>query len=728
MFPNKNQSIKTHAPDSSLRTGFSVLSLAVLRVTAFLALAALIVAAAQREHRKPRKVELITTRLSPNAHVNKYRDNVVLRYRRVDARGELLKFPPVGNALEVYQPAVVRDAYLAMKGPEVIQVRITASGPTVVRSPETIIASAGRPAEYFAVIENQTEDTVRVRIEGHDNPGVTVPVQQILVPSGVTVGEFVTFRVLEPGARDVRMALTVPGGSAIVKGRVDARQPGKLRVRLRNPDGSPAAGRVYLTASDGMFHAPDGALQRIMPNTREYYFQMEDSCLVTVPAGPVQLEVVRGFESPPVKQNVTVTAGKINKAELTLRRKWDMGAEGWYAGDMHIHANYHYNPYITPDDVIVQQLAEDLNLANMMVANSNVGPHDYLYERQYFEGKPHRYSRDRYVLVWNEEMRNDGPYGHLVMTGLKHLVEPIFTGFPGTQNWETYPANYVLAMAATKQGGAVSYAHPFRKTPKFSNSANGIPFGSPSANEFPIDAVLGAVQCLDVLSSVEDVNRAIWYRILNAGVRVGISAGTDVFNNFLWGGILGSQRVYVHTGNPYTYEGWVKNFAAGRSFASNGPLLQMTVNGAGPGEELALSDRRVQVNVSARSLVPMDRLEIIVNGKVAAEKKIEMNDSEITFTRELNLPGSAWVAAYVSGPRHRLVTKDPEVFAHTSPVYCMVNGQPIRSREDALFFVDWTDKMLDVVQRRGRFATDSRRQEVLDLFQRARDEFTGLAR
>jgi hypothetical protein len=707
----------THVRDSHGRTKGRALLLGVLRITACLALVALIVAAAKSEYIQPERSELITTRLSPNVQVNKYRDNVVLRYRRVDARREPLKFPPVGNELEVYQPATVRDAYLAMQGPEIIQVRLTASGPVIVKSPETIIVAVDQPAKYFMVVENQTGDTLRVRIEGGAGNTLSMPIQEILAPSQITVADFVTFRVSEPGTHEVGLVMSTMEGRANVKGTVDARPAGTLQLRLRNQDGTPAAGRVYLTASDGMFHAPEGALQRIMPNTREYYFQMEDACTITVPAGPVQVEVVRGFESPPVKQTIDIIPGESNTAEITLRRKWNMGEQGWYAGDMHIHANYHYNPYITADDVIVQQLAEDLNLANMMVSQSNVGPYDYVYERQYFEGKPHQYSREGYVLVWNEEMRNNGPYGHMVITGLLYLVEPMYTGFPGTKYWETYPANYVPAMAATKQGGAVSYAHPF-KTPEFGNSAN----------EFPIDAVLGAVQCLDVLSSEEAANLAVWYKILNAGVRVGISAGTDVFNNFLYGGILGSQRVYVQTGNPFTYEGWVKNFAAGRSFASNGPLLQMTVNGAMPGDEITVSGNKVRVDVDARSLVPMDRLQIIVNGKVAAEKIIDTEQSVVSFTEELNLPGSAWVAAYVSGPRHRLVSKDPGSFAHTSPVFCMVNGQPIRSRDDALFFVDWTDKMLDAVQRRGRFATDSRRQEVLDLFQSARTKFVELAR
>jgi hypothetical protein len=112
---------------------------------------------------------------------------------------------------------------------------------------------------------------------------------------------------------------------------------------------------------------------------------------------------------------------------------------------------------ITPEDVRLQTLAEDLNNANMMVANSGGS---FIHDERYFEGKPSSLSSRDYIIYWNEEMRNRGLYGHMCLFNLKTLVRPLYTGFPDTPQSDDYPANYTQAEGAQKQGGAVTYAHP----------------------------------------------------------------------------------------------------------------------------------------------------------------------------------------------------------------------------------------------------------------------------
>ena len=59
---------------------------------------------------------------------------------------------------------------------------------------------------------------------------------------------------------------------------------------------------------------------------------------------------------------------------------------------------------------------------------------------------------------------------------------------------------------------------------------------------------------------------------------------------------------------------------AGRSFATNGPLLELTVGGRALGEELRLArETEVLVRVSLRSNVAVDHLELVRNGAVALE-------------------------------------------------------------------------------------------------------------
>ena len=46
-----------------------------------------------------------------------------------------------------------------------------------------------------------------------------------------------------------------------------------------------------------------------------------------------------------------------------------MAADGWYSGDNHIHPNYGGHYFVTPLDLGNKALAEDLNVANGMIAN-----------------------------------------------------------------------------------------------------------------------------------------------------------------------------------------------------------------------------------------------------------------------------------------------------------------------------------------------------------------------
>jgi len=89
------------------------------------------------------------------------------------------------------------------------------------------------------------------------------------------------------------------------------------------------------------------------------------------------------------------------------------------------------------DDDLLAVRAEDLNVLNMMVANS-VG--DTIHDERFFEGKPNAVSSGNEILEWNQEMRS-WSYGHLLLLNLRYLVRPLYSGFPDAIHWEDYPAN-----------------------------------------------------------------------------------------------------------------------------------------------------------------------------------------------------------------------------------------------------------------------------------------------
>jgi hypothetical protein len=481
-----------------------------------------------------------------------------------------------------------------------------------------------------------------------------------------------------------------------------------LRVRILDERGLPAAARIYLTGSDGLAYAPRGSSSRISAMSAEYFFHAEDSFEVELPAGETLVEAARGQEYRLSSERVVLQPGQPAEATLRLARWTDQTQKGYWSADVHIHANYTspHHQAIEPRDVRLQLSGEDLNYGNMMVANSGGA---FIHDRQYFEGKPHRLTSDRTFIYWNEENRSSA-YGHMCFLGLKKLVEPFYNGFRDTPHWDDYPANFPLAQEVFDQGGAVSYAHPGM-----------IPsFEAASIKELPVDLALGQRTAMDVLSNNdENATMEMWYRLLNCGFRVAISAGTDSFTNVADHYIAGAGRVYVRTGPKFDYAAWLEGFRQGRSFASNGPVMTLEVNGKAPGDEIRLeSVGEVAVRASVATQTPLDRVELIVNGSPVHSEPAD-GKTAMEFQARVPLRESSWIALRALGPRHRLILNDTMAFAHTSPVYVTVGGRPVRVADDVRFYREWVERLIARTEKSPRFATAERRKEVLALFQKA---------
>jgi hypothetical protein len=496
-----------------------------------------------------------------------------------------------------------------------------------------------------------------------------------------------------------------------------------LTVKLLDEDGRPTAARVYLTGADGLAYAPQGSINRYAAMSAEPFFHAEDSFSLDLPAGETLIEATRGQEYSLASQTVDLKAGTRPTVAVRLKRWVDMAARGWYSSDAHIHANYtaHHHQNITVRDVRLYAHGEDLNNANMMVANSSGA---YLHDFQYFEGRPNALSDARYILYWNEEMRNGGPYGHMSFFNLKQLVYPMFTGTRNTPFTDDYPPNFTQAAAARKQGGAVTYVHP-AVAPNFEN------MGGVSARELPVDLALGEVDAMDVISNVDELAATeIWYRLLNCGFRLAVSAGTDSFTNVADHYTPGGGRVYVHSGSPLNYGEWVRAYKQGRSFASNGPVVSLTVDGKEPGEEVqfpAGARPRVRVKAQVETQLPLDRVEVVVNGKPVITREAA-GRTRIDIDEEVALEGTSWIAARATGPWHRLVLNDAQTFAHTSPVYVRAGTRRLVVASDAAFYEEWVGKLIAQVNERGRFSRPEQRKEVMELFQRALEVYRQLQR
>jgi putative heme-binding domain-containing protein len=487
---------------------------------------------------------------------------------------------------------------------------------------------------------------------------------------------------------------------------------------------APAAARVSIVGSDGKPYGPSGAAIR-KSRRDESYFYADNSFDVKLPPGRTRLNFSGSIEIIP--QSITVDSQTTSDLKVQMQPWIDMAARGWYSGDSHVHLHTGGPIEVSAANALVAARAEGVNYVNLCASN-NVG--DDIRDAPCIIGKPDLVSTDRHLLVFGEEMRST-IYGHMQFFGINKIVQPQYTGFDKTPNSNDFPANYVMAAEAVRKGGIVTYGHPIFAGQPFP-FGNDVPQASGAARELPIDAVLGVVHAVDLMSYNSDKNGSaeLWYRLLNCGLKLSACVGTDALLDRSTDP-LGGDRVYVKTVALFTMQSWLEGLKSGRTFVTNGPIVSLEINGKGPGETCELAEAgKVRVAVKVESYVPFNKVEVIVNGKVAAHKEISSGDAAgprvQSLDVELPIGSSSWVACRVHGPEHPLVFDGP-VWAHTSPVYVSVAGQKIASPQDAEYFMSWIDEMLRVVTARNRFADVENRRKVEALFQKAQNEFRKMA-
>ena len=646
-------------------------------------------------------------------------DRSVARLQRT-LKGKVGGFFPRWNGTSTEAPAleeIVRftnESYEALSCPQLTKIEV-GSAVTLIEAPAALDLLGKEGTEIPVIIRNAGAADVAVTI-GSGSEDVEVEPRIVRLKGGETTGAWLIVSAIrkEASALVLRVEAGAVTGTVSVPARV--RNMSLLRVKVVDESGLATPARVYLTGADGKRHTPKEIIPRItsadygQPYGGEYYFYTDGGFSVSIPQGETQLEVIKGLEYAPFKTTFQMPASGLKEVVARLDRPFNMAAKGWFSGDTHIHPNLFSDTRIRPEDVLRITKAEDLNVPHLLACNDTDGFNTDLI---YFEGKPNRLSEKNYILYWNQEMRNLRVYGHMAFLKLKEFVHPSYTGWPRTEEVYDYPPNHHLAVAAKQQGAAVVQVHP------------GLP------QEYPVNFALGAMDTIDVMcQGNEEKNTADWYRLLNSGFRTGISAGTDCFLNVPYHLLAGAGRVYVKTGPQLTYDKWIQAYLEGRSFASNAPLVEFSVDGKGAGEEIRWSSgsRTVRVEASAVSHVPMKTMEVVVNGKPVYTVEAADDGMRAALSREIQLEESAWVAVRVRGEAHRLVPNDTELYAHTSPVYCYRDGSRIHFREAALYFVEQIDRLLERVDRNGVFKDAAQKQKVVDLFRKGQDVYRKIAR
>jgi TolB protein len=464
------------------------------------------------------------------------------------------------------------------------------------------------------------------------------------------------------------------------------------RVAIRTwaaGDRRPLPVRLAVTDRDGHPLLPDDGQPRFDSQGGRTYVYSPGWLELTVPAGEVRVTATHGFAFPALGGAATVAPGGAAVVEIEYPALAEPRRDGWYSGDHHWHLNYG-GPYpLRPEDVLTLLEAEDLDVATPQVANH----HTRLLDQEYWSWR--RLERPP-LVAFAQEVRSHF-LGHLGLMGLSSPYWPWYwgPGYPALAQEDL--ANAEALAHARRQGGFGWYVHPV--TPRDPFPAGAEPSGIPL--ELVPDAVLGDLDGVEVacLWSDEMGTSALWHRLLNLGLAVVPTAGTDAFPNFFRTMAVGATRVYVKPDGPLTMESYLAALKAGRSYVTNGPLLTFTVDGRGPGDVIeARAGGEVAFSLEVASAVTVESVEVLVNGRAAFTSRGPRGPGVLSSRGRLRVPPGGWISARAHGGATAWPAMDSYPFAHTAPVWVGRKGSrdPAAAAEAARDLLRW----MDVAERR----------------------------
>jgi TolB protein len=519
---------------------------------------------------------------------------------------------------------------------------------------------------------------------------------------------------------------TIPGGmqtEVVPSDRKYLKPMGRLALRVVNSYGKPVPARVFVTGSDGLAYAPDTAwiqaddsFDRSERPFEAHYFDTLGESEMAVPPGTVAVEVMRGFEFAFEQHKVKIKADATASLTVSLRPMIPYEPAEWISGDVHVHMNYGGTYRNTPAHLMDQSAAENLSIVEDLVVNKEQRIPDIAY----FSSQLDAASTLDHLLLHGQEFHTSY-WGHLGLLNLtRNFILPGYAAYPNTAAASLYPSNANVADMAHEQSALVGYVHPFDTFPDPAKDVS-------LTAELPADVALGKVDYIEVLGFSDHKSTAeVWYKLLNCGFRLPTAAGTDFMGNYAsLRGPVGLNRVYAEQKpGPLKIEPWLAAIKAGRTFATNGPLLHFSLGGQLIGGEVRLGKKQeVPFSVQMSSIVPVEHLQIVCNGKVARDLAIDNDRTGAHADGSIPLDASGWCVLRAFSDKAEYPILDLYPYATTSPVYVSVAGAPLHSPSDAAYFVTWVDRLIAAAASNTSWNTEIEKGSVLSMLKEARAKY-----
>jgi hypothetical protein len=462
---------------------------------------------------------------------------------------------------------------------------------------------------------------------------------------------------------------------------------GPARLEVRGPGGD-----MYQPA--GAVMAPTGTKD---PGPYAGHFTSPGTAVLELEPGRYTVIAEKGLEFTRVESAVDLKADQT--VRLTPQRWVHMAPQGWWSGDFHIHR--------PPEIAELLLRAEDLNLGVFFTMWNKQN----LWKDKGLPADPVlRIDTEHLATLMNEEDERGG--GAWLMHNLKRPID-----LSKADRW--YPQGGVFVKEAKRQGGWFDSEKPIWWEAPVMAALVGIDSMGVVHNHYYQYGMMANEawgrprdqQLYPGKEGFSNYSQNLYHRYLNIGMRYPASAGSA---SGVLPGPPGYNRIYVYAPEGLSVENFYAALKAGRGFATNGPILAFTVEGKGPGDTVEVTaGRPLRVVCAAQAREPIKSIEIVANGRVVA------STDKAKLESELDAANFTWLAA-----RCTLTTEATVRLAHSSPIFLRGEKQNWDSSGDRAFFLQWIDDLIAETKADAkRFATVDQKNEVLALYERAREHY-----
>lgn len=390
--------------------------------------------------------------------------------------------------------------------------------------------------------------------DGHPAPNAVVVVERSGKPYAWTLGDAAgAYRIKLP-VGDYQVYATAKGYTESPKADATIARDAATRVDLSRLQ-PPGSIRFVLTRQgsaaplDGRIAIEQGQKPLVEFLGRKVFFTDLDrrgQADVALAPGDYVFSVSSGRNvlAPPTTVKASVAPGSTQTLQVPIDVLFDPPAKGWYAADLHHHADQ-AEAVTPPADLARSQLAAGLDLLFVSDHDSTVN-HRALQAIADRRGAP---------FIPSVE----------ISTSWAHFnAYPIRLGEPLAIDTSATTVQAVFAEARRLGADVIQINHPYIPYGYFQSLDAGV---APGGFDPGFDLV-------EINATAKDDDQKVLGRLWgfwNAGDRYYLSAGADVHD--VWNHLSGEIRTYAHVDGPVTPASFARALKEGHAYVTYGPLI-----------------------------------------------------------------------------------------------------------------------------------------------------------